>query len=39
MALTPVPHMPGLAVYAALTGFVLVLGWLGVDGFRRRVLA
>jgi ABC-2 type transport system permease protein len=39
MALTPVPHMPGPAVYAALTGFVLVLGWLGVDGFRRRVLA
>jgi ABC-2 type transport system permease protein len=39
MALTPVDHMPGPAVYAALAGFVLVLGWLGIDGFRKRVLA
>jgi len=39
MALTPVPHMPGPAVYAALVGFVAVLGWLGIDGFKRRVLA
>jgi ABC-2 type transport system permease protein len=39
MALTPVAHMPGPAVYAALVGFVAVLGWLGIDGFRRRVLA
>ena len=39
MALTPVPHMPGPAVYAALLGFVVVLGWLGIDGFKRRVLA
>jgi ABC-2 type transport system permease protein len=39
MALTPVAHMPGPAVYAALVGFVLVLGWLGIDGFRKRVLA
>ena len=39
MALTPAAHMPGPAVYAALVGFVLVLGWLGIDGFRRRVLA
>jgi hypothetical protein len=31
--------MPGPAVYAALVGFVLVLGWLGIDGFRKRVLA
>jgi ABC-2 type transport system permease protein len=38
MALTPVAHMPGPAVYAALVGFVAVLGWLGIDGFRRRVL-
>ena len=38
MALTPVAHMPGPAVYAALIGFVAVLGWLGIDGFRRRVL-
>jgi len=39
MALTPVAHMPGPAVYAALVGFVAGLGWLGIDGFRRRVLA
>jgi ABC-2 type transport system permease protein len=39
MALTSVPHMPAVAVYAALVGFTLVLSWLGVDGFRRRVLA
>lgn len=39
MALTPIPHMPGPAVYAALVGFVVVLSWLGIDGFRRRVLA
>ena len=39
MGLTPVPHMPGPAVYAALAGFTLALAWLGVDGFRKRVLA
>jgi ABC-2 type transport system permease protein len=39
MALTPMPHMPGPAVYAALVGFVVGLSWLGIDGFRRRVLA
>jgi ABC-2 type transport system permease protein len=39
MALTPVAHMPAPAIYAALSGFVLVLGWLGINGFRRRVLA
>ena len=39
MALTSVPHMPAAAVYTALVGFTLVLSWLGVDGFRRRVLA
>jgi ABC-2 type transport system permease protein len=38
MALTPVAHMPAPAIYAALAAFLLVLGWLGVDGFRRRVL-
>jgi hypothetical protein len=38
MALTPVAHMPGPAVYAALAGFVVVLGWLGIDGFRKRGL-
>lgn len=39
MALTPVPAMPAPAVYGALVGFVVLLGWLGVGGFRRRVLA
>lgn len=39
MSLTPVPHMPAPAVYAALVGFTLALSWLGVGGFRRRVLA
>lgn len=38
MALTPVPAMPAAAVYGALVGFVALLGWLGVTGFRRRVL-
>ena len=38
MALTPVAHMPAPAIFGALTAFVLVLGWLGVNGFRRRVL-
>jgi ABC-2 type transport system permease protein len=38
MALTPVAHMPAVAIYAALAGFVAVLGWLGIDGFRKRVL-
>jgi len=31
--------MPAVAVFAALIGFVAGLGWLGIDGFRRRVLA
>jgi hypothetical protein len=31
------PSEPG--AYAALIGFVPGLGWLGVTGFRRRVLA
>ena len=33
-----VPHMPVLAIYAAIIGFtVLLLRW-GIEGFRRRVL-
>jgi ABC-2 type transport system permease protein len=39
MALTPMSHMPGPAVYAALAGFVVGLSWLGIDGFRRRVVS
>lgn len=38
MALTDVPHMNALAIYGALLGFVAVLGWLGITGFRKRVL-
>ena len=38
MALSPMDHMPAPAIFGALTAFVLVLGWLGVKGFRRRVL-
>ena len=39
MALTPVPHMPGVAIYGALIGFAALLTWLGIAGFNRRVLA
>jgi ABC-2 type transport system permease protein len=38
MALTPVPAMPA-AVYGALVGFTALLAWLGIGGFRKRVLA
>jgi ABC-2 type transport system permease protein len=40
MALTSgVQHMPAVAVYGALIGFAVVLTWVGVRGFRDRVLA
>lgn len=39
MALTPMDHMPAFAVYGALAAFTVALGWLGISGFRRRVLA
>ena len=40
VALTPqFPHMLTAGIYAALIGFTLVLGYLGVQGFRNRVLA
>ncbi|MDQ1513191.1 MAG: type transport system permease protein [Microbacteriaceae bacterium] len=39
MALTPIPHMNSVAIFAALIGFTLVLSWLGITGFKRRVLA
>jgi ABC-2 type transport system permease protein len=39
-ALTPqIPHMPTGVIYLALLGFAAGLSWLGIDGFRRRVLA
>lgn len=39
MALTGIPHMSAWGIYAALFGFTAVLGWLGIAGFKRRVLA
>jgi ABC-2 type transport system permease protein len=40
LALTPqIPTMPEAAILAALLLITLVLGWLGVRGFERRVLA
>ena len=37
-ALTPqLPHMPISAIYAAMIGSIALLGWLGIDGFRKRV--
>jgi ABC-2 type transport system permease protein len=39
-ALTPqIPHMPTGVIYLALVLFCVGLTWLGVDGFKRRVLA
>jgi len=39
MSLTSgVPHMPGTAIYGALAGFAVLLTWLGIQGFRGRVL-
>ena len=39
-AVTPhIPHMAVPALYLALLGFAIGLGWLGISGFRRRVLA
>ena len=34
-----VPHMPVVAIYGAIIAFTAVLLRLGIDGFRRRVLA
>jgi ABC-2 type transport system permease protein len=40
VALTPqFPHMTLPAIYGGLTGFTLILGGLGVQGFKNRVLA
>jgi ABC-2 type transport system permease protein len=39
-SLTPdlVPHMQIWVIYTALIGFTLGLGWIGIQGFRQRVL-
>jgi len=34
-----VPHMPVVAIYGALLAFGAGMTWLGIQGFRRRVLA
>jgi ABC-2 type transport system permease protein len=37
-ALTPqIPHMPIQAIYAAMIGSITLLGWVGIDGFKKRV--
>ena len=39
-AITPqVPHMHVVWIYVALIGFTFALGWLGIAGFNKRVLA
>jgi ABC-2 type transport system permease protein len=39
LALTKgIPTMPALAIYGALIGFTALLAWLGIAGFRKRVL-
>jgi ABC-2 type transport system permease protein len=37
-ALTPTAHMSLWAVYPAMVGFTLLLGFIGLRGFRKRVL-
>lgn len=40
VSLTPqFEHMPLAAIYGGLAGFTVILAWLGVEGFKRRVLA
>ena len=34
-----VPHMPLIAIYLALVGFICVFMKLGIDGFKKRVLS
>ena len=36
---TSVTHMPVWAIYVAMLGFTGLLTWVGIDGFRRRVLS
>jgi ABC-2 type transport system permease protein len=38
-ALTNSPHMSLWAVYGALVGFAVLFTWLGINGFKRRVLS
>ena len=36
---TGVTHMPVWAIYAAMSASPALLTWVGIDGFRRRVLS
>jgi len=38
-ALTPVPHMSLLAIYPVVIGFSVLFTWVGVRGFKQRVLS
>jgi ABC-2 type transport system permease protein len=38
-ALTPAEHMSLWAVYGALTGFTVLFTWLGIRGFKQRVVS
>ncbi len=38
-ALTPVPHMSLWAIYPAMIGFSALFTWLGISGFKKRVLS
>lgn len=38
MATTDIPHMDVLGIYAGLIGFTALLAWIGLAGFRKRVL-
>ena len=38
-ALTTSPHMSLWAIYGALIGFSALFTWLGINGFKRRVLS
>ena len=38
-ALTPVPHMSLWAVYPVMIGFSALFTWMGINGFKKRVLS
>jgi ABC-2 type transport system permease protein len=38
-ALTPVPHMSLWAIYPVMIGFSALFTWLGISGFKKRVLS
>ena len=38
-ALTTSPHMSLWAIYLALLGFSVLFTWVGINGFKKRVLS